>query len=845
MLTLPLLPLLLALPFDLEPLAVGEHTFQRRELANGLRAVAVQDAGETVSVFVVVGVGNRDETAETTGLAHLVEHALFTGTPTTGVDEHERSVSSWGGESNAFTRQDYTLYYDHDLPPARLAEVLAMEADRLRNLTFDEPAVLHERERLRVEEANTFQASDGRDEELEAAVFRVHPYRFGVRDADGHTRAPKLGVDLVEEFYERHYHPDRVCVVVAGPAAPEVALDAIEAAFGALPAGAGGRSIPSEPPVEAARTERIPSILARDRVELVWVVPPRDRAERPALEVLTAWLDRAELEDGTPIDASIGGRLDQDLLRVGAGGEDVGAELVALVERARTEILPAAELAQVQALLADDLEGVPLRARPYFSLAATFGTYEVFGQGEWLAARSAAIADVTPEQVAEAARVHLRPDRCVTVVFEGTGAEVAPLPADPSALAAAAADAADAGDYDRALEAYTRLLASGPNRMNTVIYLATRGQLHLSLRDYDAAIADFETALEVVDYPAVRELLEEAHARKKAAMRGEFEDVEKDAEDEPAPGSEPAAEAEAGPEPDPTVDEGLAATLRSEVARTCEELERWRGLRFLAPVEPVFVEEASDEKLGGWYESDTGRLVVVTGKGETFSRGAQLHEIFHALQDQAWDLSVLHEGAATTDERHALTGLIEGEAMLAVAELLDYDFEQHARIPAEGPIDRERFDKIFHYGTGLRYVRALRNEGGWAAVNRRWGVPPRATSELFHPGRTGSDMRIPLFLPPPDDGEVVATDVLGELELRWLLTEDESTRALAERLGRAYRSDRSRRVATEDGEREEWFVSFVDRDSARAFVGEAEAAWRGAGWRADLRDAVVLLTREH
>ena len=42
--------------------------------------------------IVVLGVGNRQETAETTGLAHLVEHAMFTGTPNVGVDEHERRV---------------------------------------------------------------------------------------------------------------------------------------------------------------------------------------------------------------------------------------------------------------------------------------------------------------------------------------------------------------------------------------------------------------------------------------------------------------------------------------------------------------------------------------------------------------------------------------------------------------------------------------------------------------------------------------------------------------------------------------------------------------------------------
>ena len=114
--------------------SVGEHVFHRRQLDNGLRAVAVRDEGENVSVFVVVGVGKRQETSETTGLAHLTEHAMYTGTERTGPGEHDRRVKEMGGKSNAFTREDYTLFYDHCVPLQHLDEVLAMEADRLREI---------------------------------------------------------------------------------------------------------------------------------------------------------------------------------------------------------------------------------------------------------------------------------------------------------------------------------------------------------------------------------------------------------------------------------------------------------------------------------------------------------------------------------------------------------------------------------------------------------------------------------------------------------------------------------------------------------------------------------------
>ena len=864
------LAVLSPLSADLETLELGGHRFHRRLLDNGLRAVAVQDPGDTASVFVVVGAGNRDETAETTGLAHLVEHALFTGTPTLGVDEHERTIKSWGGESNAFTREDYTLYYDHDVPAERLSAVLAMEADRLRNISFTEPAVLHERERLRLEEKHTYQPAHGRNELLEAAVLRVHPYRFGIRDADGHTLAPGLGLETIREFYERHYHPDRTAVVVVGPDRPADMLDRIEEAFGSLPRGARPRNIPVEPPVGEARTERLDSNLARGRTELVWHVPARGDDSRPALEVLASWLDRAELADGTPVDASVGGRVDADLLRVGAGGDGRAAELVRLVESARGEAPVEAELELVRALVADDIDGVPLRARPYFSLAVTFGTFEVFGEAELLVNRASDVRSVTPEQVLAAARTYLAPERCVTVVFEGTGAEQEPLPEDPSALAAAAADAADAGDHERAVLAYTKLLAMKPSRMNQVIYLATRGQLHLSVRDYDAAIGDFESALEVVDYPAVRDLLEEAHARKAAARRGQFQDDEEDGQGESGESGESGAEHDADHDPghgsDPAHDReheprestvSVEERLLTEVDAACRELESWRGLRFQEPVRPEFVDagEGPEGKTAGWYESTTGRLVVVRGKSEAFSRGVQLHELFHALQDQAWDLSELHSGTRTTDQEHALRGLIEGEAMLAVSELLDYDFAAHAVIPATGPVDRGRFEKIFHYGTGLRYVAALRDAGGWAAVNRKWGNPPLATSEIFHPGERDD--------PSPDVAQLIQqdrdqlldelglgaadrTDTLGELELRWLVTEEESTRHLAERLGKGFLADSWLLARDGDEIREVWLIRFRDANSARLFMGQGGAAWRSAGWSGLLRepgDTLVRLTR--
>ena len=517
---------------ELEPIVIGEHHFERRLLANGLRALAVRDDGADLSVFIAVAAGNRQETAETTGLAHLTEHALFTGTPTTGVDEHEDTVKGWGGESNAFTRDDYTLYYDHSLPVEHLEQVLRMEADRLTNLSFEEAPFLHERGRLKSEEKHSYRTAEGRAEELEHAFFERHPYRHGLRTEEGFTKGPELGLEAVRSFYRDHYRPDRLAVMVAGPVDPSEALDAIEAAFASLEGKARAAQVPAEPPTQQPRTKRLPSSLPRDRFVRCWLTPALGHPDLPPIAVLATMLGREKLPSGTVLKVGIGGRIDTDIFQVGwSGAEEVAEEVDALLESYRDGSLlatpsKAAVLDEVKQLMLESYSGQPLRARPYFSMAGTLAWHEALGKGAAMAGWGEAIAAVDAAAVQRVAKLWLAPQSRTLIVFEGTGAPIVALPDDAPGLLEAASQAEETGDYNRAIEAYTRLLALKPDRMNTVIQLATRGQYFLELNDFDAAIADFEAALKVVEYPRVRALLEETEARKARAMRGEFETEE-------------------------------------------------------------------------------------------------------------------------------------------------------------------------------------------------------------------------------------------------------------------------------------------------------------------------------
>jgi zinc protease len=504
---------------------IGEHTFEYRTLENGLRAYAIEDSGKTTSVFMAIAAGSRDETADTTGLAHLTEHAMFAGTATTGTDDHEKKVVAWGGESNAFTRDDYTMYYDHNFVPEHLVEVLTMEADRLRSLSLDSAPVLHERHRLDVEESHSYQPSDGRAQQLEHAVYKSHPYRHGLRDAEGHTKAPGLSVEKVKFFYDSYYQPNRVAIVVVGPHNPREVLDSIESAFSGLTSQAVTNNHYFEPEVTASRVVEIESKLPRDRVVRCWLTPNIKHADRAALDVLAAMLKRDEIKSGVIANVSVGRRIEQELFTMSwSVGDNDAAVIAKEVSRMLTNYklgeADASVMDEVKELLADVYTSQPMRSRPYFALAGTLAWYAAHDLTDVLVGYSDAVKSVTAEDLARVCKTYLSKKRCVTVTFKGTGEDIQPLPDSADALQSEAAAAYETGNYARAIEAYTLILAKKKDPMSQIINYTERGSIHLEMKNYDAAIADFESGLTYYDYPAVADMLEDAIAQKKRAMRG-------------------------------------------------------------------------------------------------------------------------------------------------------------------------------------------------------------------------------------------------------------------------------------------------------------------------------------
>jgi hypothetical protein len=211
---------------------------------------------------------------------------------------------------------------------------------------------------------------------------------------------------------------------------------------------------------------------------------------------------------------------------------------------------------------------------------------------------------------------------------------------------------------------------------------------------------------------------------------------------------------------------------------------------------PALIKRVQAESVLGFYlpgrRPPKGSLYVRSTSGlDPYTRIILAHELTHAVTDQRYDLTRADRLAAADareDELAAYSGLVEGDATLLMQQYLTERLtpaEQASaglaaaadRTPqrdAAPPVIRESL--LFPYQQGLAFVRALYQQGGWAAVNRAYRDPPTSTEQLLHPERYLGDRDQPQPVAVADlSGRLgggwrpSAELSVGELDLRLLL----------------------------------------------------------------------------
>jgi zinc protease len=191
-------------------------TAQQFTLRNGMSLIVQPDHRAPTAVHMLwVRVGSMDEVDGSSGVAHVLEHMLFKGTPTVPAGEFSRKVAALGGRDNAFTSRDFTGYFQQ-IPAQRLEDVMRLESDRFANNQWSdaefrkELEVVKEERRLRTDDSPRARLH----ESLDAAIWQASPYRRPIVGWMSDLEA--MQPDDARAFYQRWYTPGNVVVVVAG-----------------------------------------------------------------------------------------------------------------------------------------------------------------------------------------------------------------------------------------------------------------------------------------------------------------------------------------------------------------------------------------------------------------------------------------------------------------------------------------------------------------------------------------------------------------------------------------------------------------------------------------------------
>ncbi len=230
--------------------------FQHETLPNGLEVYSVEDhSSPTVAVQVWYHVGSKDDPDKRSGFAHLFEHMMFKGNDHLTPDTFENLTENIGGENNAYTAADVTVY--HEVVPSNyLNPILWAEAERMSALALNEANFKSERDVVKEEYRQRILANPYGEFFLDSIKnsYAVHPYKRPGIGSIEELDASKL--PEVRAFHSTFYRPDNATLIVVGDFQPNELHDWVAKYFGAIkkPSEKIPRVTAKEPPRKEDKT---------------------------------------------------------------------------------------------------------------------------------------------------------------------------------------------------------------------------------------------------------------------------------------------------------------------------------------------------------------------------------------------------------------------------------------------------------------------------------------------------------------------------------------------------------------------------------------------------------------
>ncbi len=270
--------------------------FTEFELDNGLHVILHKDnSSPVVAVNIMYHVGSKNERPDRTGFAHFFEHLMFEGTENIDRGEIDKLIQNAGGNNNAGTSFDYTMYYEV-LPSHQLELALWLESERLMSLKIDSVGVETQRSVVKEERKTRYENQPymSFNEEIFSRAFREHPYRWVPIGSVQYIDQAQLHEFI--EFHDHFYVPENATLVVAGDIEIDETKELVKQYFGEIPHG--GHEIYRPDVDEPVQTEEVRDTIY-DNIQLPAVfmayhMPPMGTDDYYALSMLQTLLSGGE-----------------------------------------------------------------------------------------------------------------------------------------------------------------------------------------------------------------------------------------------------------------------------------------------------------------------------------------------------------------------------------------------------------------------------------------------------------------------------------------------------------------------------------------------------------------------
>jgi len=254
---------------------------------NGLRLLLYPDNSQSkVTVNLTVLVGSRHEGYGETGMAHLLEHMVFKGTP-----DHPnvpKALQDHGAQFNGSTSSDRVNYYETlAATDENLEFAIALEADRLMNSFIKKSDLDSEMTVVR----NEFERSENSPQgvlgkRIEAAAYEWHNY--GKTTIGNRSDIERVPIENLQAFYKKFYQPDNVILIVAGKFEEAKALDLVTKYAGSIPRPTRklDPTWTEEPPQDGERLVTLRRVGDISAVGVVYHISSGAHEDNAALQVL-------------------------------------------------------------------------------------------------------------------------------------------------------------------------------------------------------------------------------------------------------------------------------------------------------------------------------------------------------------------------------------------------------------------------------------------------------------------------------------------------------------------------------------------------------------------------------